>query len=145
LSRFHRGNRDRGAALVETALVLPMLFMLTVGIWTTARAWNVHNTLDHAVREAARFGATSDPFDAAAVRAIADQELSAAAIDPGDVTTVCLLQIPAGADPNPCSLGVTGTPQVAVHLSIPVDLNFVFFKIPGVVLNASAAARWEGS
>ena len=51
-------REERGAALVEAALVLPMLLMLTFGIWTTARAWNVHNVLDHAAREAARYAAT---------------------------------------------------------------------------------------
>ncbi|NIN10359.1 MAG: pilus assembly protein, partial [Gemmatimonadales bacterium] len=54
---FGKRREDRGAALVEAALVMPLLLMLTLGIWATARAWNVHNVLDHASREAARFGA----------------------------------------------------------------------------------------
>ena len=53
-----KGKTDRGAALIEAAMVLPILLRLTFRIWATARAWNVHNTIDHAAREAARFGAT---------------------------------------------------------------------------------------
>ena len=78
-------SRDRGAALMEAALVMPLMLMLTVGVWTTARAWNVHSTLDHAAREAARYGATEVPFDGtspAEVRAVADQVLQASAIRP---------------------------------------------------------------
>jgi Flp pilus assembly protein TadG len=52
-------QRSRGAAIVEAAIIMPLLLLLTFGIWTTARAWNVHNVLDHASREAARFGATT--------------------------------------------------------------------------------------
>lgn len=154
-------RRERGAALVEAALVLPILLLLTVGIWTTARAWNVHNTLDHAAREAARFGATEYPWSEAgsttatcsnpgspgsseeAIRCIADQELAAAAIAPADVTTVCIDKANAGTDP--CAVGATSTPQVAVTLEWQdYPLDFVFFTVD-VDLNASAVARWEGS
>lgn len=149
-------REDRGAALVEAALVLPLLLMLTLGIWTTARAWNVHNTLDHAAREAARFGATEVPWNDGgntptcgnvtseeAVRCIADQELQAASIAPTDVASVCIDK----ADPgnNPCGLGATSTPQVAVVLEWQnYPLDFVFFSF-NVNLRVSAVARWEGS
>ena len=80
-----RPREDRGAALVEAALVLPMLLMLTFGIWTTARAWNVHNVLDHASREAARYAATT-PDSLAVLDPIARGELLAAGIPWNDVS-----------------------------------------------------------
>jgi Flp pilus assembly protein TadG len=80
-----RPREDRGAALVEAALVLPMLLMLTFGIWTTARAWNVHNVLDHAAREAARYAATT-PDSLAVLDPIARGELLAASIPWNDVS-----------------------------------------------------------
>lgn len=134
---------DRGAALIEAALVMPLLLMLTVGVWTTARAWNVHSTLDHAAREAARYGATEVPWDGSSptdVRAVADQELQASAIAPADVATACIAQGNA-----PCGLGaIPGVDQVAVELSWNnYQLDFVFFSI-GVDLKASAVSRWEG-
>ncbi|MBA2726181.1 MAG: pilus assembly protein [Actinobacteria bacterium] len=54
--KTQRKIRERGAALVEAAFVMPIILLLTFGVWTVARAWQVHNTIDHAVREAARFG-----------------------------------------------------------------------------------------
>jgi Flp pilus assembly protein TadG len=128
---------------MEAALVMPLLLMLTVGVWTTARAWNVHSTLDHAAREAARYGATEVPWDGTSgsdVRAVADQELQASAIAPADVATVCIAQ---GA--GPCGLAaVPGADQVAVQLAWNnYQLDFIFFSI-AVDLSASAVSRWEG-
>jgi Flp pilus assembly protein TadG len=136
-------SRDRGAALMEAALVMPMLLMLTVGVWMTARAWNVHSTMDHAAREGARYGATEVPWDgtsAAAVRAVVDQELQASAIAPADVATVCIAQGNA-----PCGLAaIPGSDQVAVELSwTNYKMDFIFFSI-SVDLTASAVSRWEG-
>jgi len=84
---FRRSPRrdDRGAALVEAALVLPMLMMLTFGIWTTARAWNVPNVLDHAAREAARYAATT-PNSLGVLDPIARGEILAASIPWSDVS-----------------------------------------------------------
>ena len=65
--------------------MLPMLLMLTFGIWTTARAWNVHNVLDHASREAARYAATT-PDSLAVLDPIARGELLAAGIPWNDVS-----------------------------------------------------------
>jgi Flp pilus assembly protein TadG len=128
---------------MEAALVMPLMLMLTVGVWTTARAWNVHSTLDHAAREAARYGATEVPFDGTApanVRAVVDQVLQASAISPGDVNTDCI-----GKGSAPCSYSaIPGVAQVAVELSWNnYQLDFIFFSI-SVDLNASAVSRWEG-
>ena len=128
---------------MEAALVMPLMLMLTVGVWTTARAWNVHSTLDHAAREAARYGATEVPFDGTApanVRAVVDQVLQASAIVPADVATDCIAEGSA-----PCSYGaIPGVDQVAVELSWNnYQLDFIFFSIT-VDLEASAVSRWEG-
>jgi Flp pilus assembly protein TadG len=51
-------NRERGAALVEFALVLPLVLMLAFGIVTAAVTYNHKIDLTHAAREGARYGAT---------------------------------------------------------------------------------------
>jgi Flp pilus assembly protein TadG len=103
-SWFQRLPREeRGAALVEAALVLPMLLMLTFGIWTTARAWNVHNVLDHAAREAARYAATT-PDSLAILDPIARGELLAASIPWSDVSG-CSSIIESGAPTESATTG----------------------------------------
>lgn len=52
-------RRDqRGASLVEFALVLPVFFMLVLGMFTGGLAYNRKLALTQASREAARYGAT---------------------------------------------------------------------------------------
>ena len=48
-----RLNR-KGQALVEFALVLPLVLLLVVGMLEFARAWNLHQVMTDAVREGAR-------------------------------------------------------------------------------------------
>lgn len=54
--RFARG--ESGAAMVEFAIVLPLLLVLVLGIIDFGRALFVLNNLTNAAREGARFGAT---------------------------------------------------------------------------------------
>jgi Flp pilus assembly protein TadG len=43
-----------GSEIAEAALVLPILFMLLLGIYWFGRAFNVYATINHAAREGAR-------------------------------------------------------------------------------------------
>ena len=49
-------RNDRAQALVETALVLPLLLLLIVGLFDVGRAVWLSNTLATAVREGTRYG-----------------------------------------------------------------------------------------
>lgn len=51
----------RGQALVELALILPVILLLVVGMLEFARAWNLHQALTDATREGARRAAVADP------------------------------------------------------------------------------------
>lgn len=141
---------ERGAALIEAALVLPFLLLLTFGIWTTARAWNVNNTMEHAAREAARYGATVDPWDSGAspgdVRAVADADMSSAAIDTSAITDCIELVVDGGTDTcEGTHTNSTGTDQILVRLSYPnYKLEFLFFSAT-IDLEASAISRHETS
>ena len=53
-------SRDTGQALVELALILPVILLLVVGMLEFARAWNLHEALTDATREAARRAAVRD-------------------------------------------------------------------------------------
>ena len=51
-------SNERGAALVEFALLLPILAMIVFGALTAGMAYNHKMDLTHAAREGARYGAT---------------------------------------------------------------------------------------
>jgi len=48
-------RRQRGAAIAELAVAIPVFFMLFLGVVDFARAMWTYNTLDHAAREVARY------------------------------------------------------------------------------------------
>jgi Flp pilus assembly protein TadG len=53
--------RDRrGQALVEFALILPIILLLVVGMLEFARAWNLHQVMTDAAREGARRAVLAD-------------------------------------------------------------------------------------
>jgi Flp pilus assembly protein TadG len=140
-----RFSDERGATLVEAAFVVPLVLLLTFGVWTVARAWQVHNTIDHAVREAARFGATSDPFDPNAVRAVLNAELQAGSIPTLSVGTLCIEKgaAPADADCTDIPAAPSGTENVYVRVRWSnYPLNFLFWTT-NVNLTGSAVSRWE--
>lgn len=56
--RFRRD--ERGAAIIEFALVAPLLLALVWGIIETGRAFYTVNSLASAVRDGARYGAACD-------------------------------------------------------------------------------------
>ncbi|HET9261282.1 MAG TPA: TadE family protein [Acidimicrobiia bacterium] len=143
-------TKERGSALVEAALILPFLLLLTFGIWTTARAWNVNNTIAHAARETARHGATIDPWDAAAspeaARAVADADMASASIDTR-VITDCIELVANGATStcDPGHTNTTGTDQVLVRLRYPgYRLEFLFFSST-IDLEGTAISRHEAA
>jgi Flp pilus assembly protein TadG len=59
-ARLRRFRRDqRGAAMVEFAIIAPLLFALLFGIVDYGRLFFLYNKLTNAVREGARIGAVS--------------------------------------------------------------------------------------
>jgi hypothetical protein len=57
--RQGRLNR-KGQALIEFALILPLVLLLVVGMLEFARAWNLHQVMTDAVREGARRAVLAD-------------------------------------------------------------------------------------
>jgi len=55
-----RIRNRKGQALIELALVLPIVLLLVVGMLEFARAWNLHQTMTDAVREGARRAVLAD-------------------------------------------------------------------------------------
>ncbi len=80
---FARLRGEEGQATVEFALVLPILVILVVGIFEFGRAWNAHQVITDAAREAARtaaVGTTAVTRDS--VKSIVENALLRASLDP---------------------------------------------------------------
>lgn len=86
-------KRQSGAAMVEFAIVVPVLLIVALGLVSAGAAWNHKLALTHSAREAGRYGATlpvtnfsSDPvpmnswLDAVTVRALDE---ATGSLDPG--------------------------------------------------------------
>ena len=56
-------SSERGAALLETAVTLPIVLMICVGIFEFGRAYQTWQTLTNAAREGARVAVTSSTTD----------------------------------------------------------------------------------
>lgn len=82
---------EEGQALVEFALVTPLLLMLIVGIIEFGRAWNMSQVITDATRQGARTAAilSDDPEVADSVRLVTRRALAAGNIDP-DATGVLI-------------------------------------------------------
>ncbi|NNE97248.1 MAG: pilus assembly protein [Acidimicrobiales bacterium] len=82
ITRRKGRSRQRGAAMVELALLLPVLTLILFGIVEFGRAFNAKLTISHAAREGAReLALTGDPGLAASTA-----ESAAQPIDPADLT-----------------------------------------------------------
>lgn len=104
-------NRERGTALIEFTLVLPVLLVLTIAVVDFGRAFFVKNVLEQAAREGARLRIVTSAADSALVR---DRVLQVAA--PANVTIT--------------QLAISG-PDAArqVHVEVTGEFNWIF---PGV-------------
>jgi hypothetical protein len=80
----------RGQAVVEFALVLPLVLIMVISVFEFARAWNIQQVLTDAAREGARVAVVGsgnkepEAMIKANVTSAIDNALSVAGIDPAD-------------------------------------------------------------
>ncbi len=127
-----RGTKEeKGAELVEAAVVLPLVILLVLGMFWLGRAYNSLQTLTRAAREGARLAVTptcascGNTFPAEAeVRAVIDASLLASSMDPSSVTNFSMQR---QVVLNPGSV-----PEVrGVVISFNYPYNLVLPFIPG--------------
>ena len=105
--RVHRLSssiwNDRAQALVETALVLPLLLLLIVGLFDVGRAIWLSNTLATAVREGTRYGVVHGALSGSPTGP------GAASYTPPDTDTTITAQVRNYASGVPNNLTVLST------------------------------------
>lgn len=107
-----------GAEIAEAAIVLPLVFMLLLGIYWFGRAYNIYATITHAAREGARAATASTcatcgntPLFESQVATQVAQALQASKLDPAQVTPLL---------PNPVLKDcATGAPVIPACASSP--------------------------
>lgn len=124
--------RDRGQALVEFALVLPILLVLALGIAELSELGVARLALAHAAAEGARTGALTN--DDRAVRASVNA--AAAPLDPAHLDiSIDPPEPQRGSDPR-------GT-LLRVHLRYALAAPLSFIGLPGFVVRGEAARLME--
>jgi hypothetical protein len=164
-----RHSDQRGAALVEMALVLPLLLMLLLGIVSAGIAYNHQLSLTHAARESGRHGATlpvtnfgsmSAWLDVVAQRAMDDATgsldpgvpgffLCVAYVHPNGTTALDSTQSRTGGTTGSyagSSCFTDGRPaderRVQVVVARDVDFNALVFETT-LTLDSEAVSRFE--
>lgn len=118
----HRDQRDGGAALLEMALVLPILVMLLMGIIEFGRAYNTMVSIQSAAREGARELALRHPGNVdSAVRN------AAPSVDIDSIST------------SPCPATGDGVARVTVTENFSFGIPFV--PLGSKTLTATAQMR----
>jgi hypothetical protein len=84
--RINRLRRTDGSAVVEMALLLPILLLVIFGITEFGRAIMTTNVLNSAAREGARLAAVSSLGDSLSVQARVQEVLLAANVPPKAIT-----------------------------------------------------------
>jgi Flp pilus assembly protein TadG len=133
-----RERRDRGAAAVEFALVVPLLIMLVFGIISFGIVFAQKLALGNGAREAARFGVV-DERSCAEITDAARDAARTIALDPEDVEVTVSLGSTAGGAAAVCAGGGDQAPceDSSPGDSIWVQLEFTSeLLIPLVVVNS---------
>ena len=107
---LERKNRQRGTALIEFTLILPLLLILTVAVVDFGRAFFIKNVLEQAAREGVRLRAVKSAADSAAVR-------------------TRVLEVAGPAKVTISDLIIEGPIAGQVHVKVTGQFNWIF---PGV-------------
>lgn len=107
-----RDRNERGAALVEFAVVAPLLLLLVFGIVDLGRALYTHVTIQEAAQEGALYGSFSPGNHALVVQRVLDS-VQRPTLTSGEVTVVCV-----ATDP----LDPADAPDIVVRVAHDLDL-----------------------
>jgi Flp pilus assembly protein TadG len=120
--------RDDGSQIAEAAFVLPLLFMILLGIISFGRAFNVYSTITRAAQEGAGVAATSscgvcgnNPTTPSDVAAAVTSALAASKVAPDQVTTYTLPSEPPvcpGVSPAGCSTDAASNIRICRNVQL---------------------------
>ena len=123
-------GREGGAAMVEMAIILPLLLMLVFGTIEFGRAFNANISVTHVAREGVReYAITQD----------ATAGIAAAVAAAGSLDTAALTTAASGCN-STADIGTPATMQV----SYPFQFNIPFVPIGAITISAEGVMRCGG-
>jgi Flp pilus assembly protein TadG len=141
-----RISTDRGAAIIETALTLPILLLVSIGIFEFGRAYETWQVMTNAAREGARVAVLPNPVAGAAdARVRSYLQLGGLNYDSSVAVSVTPVQISLGAAGNASASRVTVTYPFTFMVLQPVASLVVSGSTAGapITLTAGATMRNE--
>lgn len=120
--RPQRIRGERGAAAVEFALVVPLLFMIVFGIIDFGFGFHAWDAAENAAREGARVAAV-DPDPAAIIQRA--RSASSSALDQSKMTVTVTCSRDNGVNFAACGPGSTWNEGDIVRVTITYDYQFV--------------------
>jgi Flp pilus assembly protein TadG len=127
-------RRERGAAAVEFALLLPVLLLIVGGIVDFGRFFYTQNITVNASREGARMLALGYPVDGAtAADASASKRVQQAMIGFGATAYTTVYTSSTGATITGNTLGCPASPLATDHVSVKVSVNSFGFLVLGPI------------
>ena len=126
-------ERERGSAMVETAITIPLLLMVMVGIFEVGRAYETWQVLTNAAREGARMAVTPSSTEEVTT-ALIRQYMANGQLDKSATATVVVNKT--------ASINAGGT-AVSASL-VTVDYPFEFIMLQPVVRLVAPGATVGG-
>lgn len=122
-------TETRGTEIAEAALVLPIMFLILLGIYYFGLALSTYQTINHAAIEAARIAAEHTcatcavPLNTELAGIAASQVLQAAGLDPNQVNQIPSETVPlCGGGAAACNpANVYGGPNMCVYYDVALN------------------------
>ena len=93
---FKRLRNQRGAALLETAITLPLVLLVSVSIFEFGRAYQTWQVLTNAAREGARIAVLPDYTDAQVTSTVRTYLTSGRLSNPNAASIIVVRNVPFG-------------------------------------------------
>ena len=137
------GRDERGAAVVEFALVLPILMLLVFMFIDAARGFYTVNSLVSSVREGARHGSArivSCPASATEVTSVKDRVIRNAVMFGGAQVTRAMVEVEMRPSGGPCESVVVRVRNYPFRTLTPINR---LFGADSILISREAEFRWE--
>lgn len=119
-------HSERGAALLEAAVTIPMLLLIAVGIFEFGRAYQTWQVLTNAAREGARIAVLPDPTPGVVEQRVHDY-MKAGQLSKWDTATVLV--------DRAATIQVNGADVLASQVTIEYPFTFMVLKPVAKLVN----------